>query len=66
MQIITADKPMIGTLYELAWAWFLKKPTVAIVADNWYCNHPFPRETFSATVQSMEEGCELINYFFEE
>ncbi len=66
LTLITPDKPLIGTLFELAWAWFIKKPVVAIVNTNIYCTHPFPKATFSATVESLEEACELIKYFFEE
>jgi nucleoside 2-deoxyribosyltransferase len=66
LQIITADKPMIGTMFELAWAWQLKKPVIAIVADNWYSKHPFPFSTFSARVETLDEACDIIKYFFEE
>ena len=65
-QIITPDKPMIGTLFELAWAWQLKIPVIAIAADNWYCNHPFPRATFAARAETLKDACDLILYFFEE
>lgn len=66
LQIITEDKPMIGTMFELAWAWQLKKPVIAIVADNWYSKHPFPFASFAARVMTLEEACEIIKYFFEE
>lgn len=66
LTIITPEKPLIGTLYELAWSWLAKKPVIAIVADNIYCKHPFPASTFSATVATLDEAVELIKYFFVE
>lgn len=66
MQIITPEKPVIGTLFELAWAWYLKIPVIAIIADNWFCQHPFTVASFSATADSLEEAVHLIKYFFNE
>jgi nucleoside 2-deoxyribosyltransferase len=66
LQIITPDKPMIGTMFELAWAWQLKKPVIAIVDEGWYSKHPFPFATFSARVETLEGACDIIKYFFEE
>ncbi len=66
LQLITPDKPPVGTIFELAWGWLLKKPIVAIVGDNLYCIHPFPTATFSATVDNLEDACKLIKEFFAE
>ena len=66
LQLITPEKPPIGTIFELAWSWYLRKPVIAITGDNLYCKHPFPTTTFSATVESVEEACELIKAFFME
>ncbi len=66
MSIVTPDKPMVGTLFELAWAWYLRKPVVAIISDNLYCKHPFTKNSFSATTSSLEEACMLIKLFFVE
>jgi len=66
LTLITPEKPLIGSVYELAWAWLLKKPVIAIIADNLYCQHPFPVETFSATASNLEEACKIIRTFFAE
>lgn len=66
MSIITPEKPLIGTLFELAWAWDYRIPVVAIVADNWWCKHPFTAGTFSATANTVHDACDLIKYFFME
>ena len=65
MALVTPGKPLIGTLFELAWAWQLRKPVIAIVGDNWYCKHPFPTSTFAATANSVEDACMLIHEFFK-
>lgn len=64
--LITPEKPPLGTIFELAWAWLLKKPVIAIIGDNLYSVHPFPATVFSATTETVEEACELIHEFFEE
>ncbi len=64
--LVTPDKPPIGTVYELAWSWLLKKPIIAIVGDNLYSKHPFTRATFSAEVDTLEDAVTLIEEFFEE
>lgn len=66
LQIVTPDKPPLGTIFELAWAWQLKKPVIAIIGDNLYSKHPFPKHVFSATVDSVEDACEIIRYLFTE
>jgi len=66
MALLTPEKPFIGTLYELAWGWMYHIPVIAIVGDNWYCKHPFTEYTFTATVDTPEEACDLIRYFFVE
>jgi len=66
MAIITPEKPLIGTLFELAWSWEHNKPVIAVVGDNWWCKHPFPVDSFSAVADSVEEACDLIKYFFVE
>jgi len=64
LAINTPDKPLLGTIYELAWAWMYRKPVIAIVGDNWYCKHPFVVSTLSGTADTVEEAVDLIKYFF--
>jgi nucleoside 2-deoxyribosyltransferase len=64
MKILTPEKPLIGTLFELAWCWEFHKPVIAIVGDNWFCRHPFTVKTFSATCDTVEEACDIVTEFF--
>ena len=66
LAIVNPDKPMIGTMFEMAWAWYLHKPIIAIISDNIYCKHPFPGCAISATTQTIDEACDLILEFFVE
>jgi hypothetical protein len=67
MNTFGCARPSIGTTYELAWAWFLRKPVIMITEDLSYINHPFTKDTYSVVVKDMEELLEkkLINYFFK-
>jgi hypothetical protein len=52
-----ADRPMIGTHWELAWTWNMKKPFVLIVPENkleTYTKHPFTSQA-SWVVTSVTE-----------
>lgn len=60
-------RPMVGTLYELAWAWEAKKPTIVITNEDKYKFHPFIVDTASIIVASVNEMLEkkMIDYFFK-
>lgn len=65
LKLITPEKPPIGTLFELAWAWYLRKSVIAIIGDNLYSKHPFTASMFSATASDLEEAVQLIKDFFD-
>ena len=41
MNTFGASRPSVGTQWELAWAWQMKKPIVLITDDENYIHHPF-------------------------
>jgi len=52
-----ADRPMIGTHWELAWTWLMQKPFVLIVPKDkkeTYMKHPFTNQA-SWIVDSVDE-----------
>lgn len=57
---------MIGTFYELAWAWQFHKPIIIITKD-YYKNHPFIKDTASMLVKNVNELLKkkYINWFFK-
>jgi len=61
------QRPLVGTLCELAWGWEQKKPIIIITDDYTFANHPFIVSFSSFFVKSVEELLDrkLINYFFK-
>lgn len=62
------QRPSIGTLSELAWAFYLHKPVVCIVDEattqSDYYKHPFMHIFVSQWVSTVEEGVDaVVNYW---
>lgn len=57
---LIAERPLIGTIFELAWCFKWHKIVVGIGNGNVYCQHPFVIHTLSAMTGSVEEACKLI------
>jgi len=57
LDIFGADRPSIGTHWELAWAWMMQKPFILIVPEGKkeiYSKHPFTSQS-SWIVENVEE-----------
>lgn len=58
------ERPSIGTLSELAWAYLLRKPVVCVVheddTDKNYYKHPFMHTFVDQWVATVEEGVDVI------
>jgi len=67
MDTFGAQRPLTGTIFELAWAWLMHKPVIVITNDDNYKFHPFITDTASIVVPSVKELLEnkYINYFFK-
>ena len=61
------ERPLTGTIYELAWAWNFKIPVIVITENHRYIKHPFIQDTASMIVSSVEELIEkkYLNYFYK-
>lgn len=62
-------KPMLGTIYELAWYYANPEKTVIGIFDgdptkDIHCNHPFVRSTIDTWVKDEIEACKIIEYFY--
>jgi nucleoside 2-deoxyribosyltransferase len=57
-----SDRPLVGTMFELGWAWDMKKPVVAVAAGNNLLmrNHPFVKETVAHYVESLEDAVSVL------
>ena len=59
------DRPLIGTICELAWAWERKIPVVAFGGLEYYSKHPFLQEfitIYTNTIKGVLDE-EYIDYF---
>lgn len=61
------DRPMIGTFFELAWAYDKRKPIVLITDNESYINHPFLAYAASWIVSDVDTLLErkIINQFYK-
>lgn len=55
-------KPMIGTFFEMAWAWEAKKPIIAVSEkDNYlFQKHPFLTGTITHRFDTLQEALDNI------
>ena len=63
----TPEKPMVGTLQELAWANdIFYTPVIAILGgkEDIYSTHPWVDECCSAKVRTVEEAVDTLKGFF--
>lgn len=61
------NRPLTGTMFELAWAWEHHKPIIMITKDEYYRKHPFCLNVVSNFVSSVDELLDqkIINFYFK-
>jgi nucleoside 2-deoxyribosyltransferase len=67
LELWTPEKPMIGTIIELGWAFKdFCMPIIAIVGDDTspFCTHPWIRQMVSTKVKDVIEAAQVVRYFF--
>lgn len=64
-------KPIIGTMFELAW--YCEVPEKAVIGiydgnikKDIICSHPFVDRAVDTWVKNEQEACELIEYYFKK
>jgi len=66
------ERPLTGTIAELAWAYQQRKPIITIISEDkakeFYSNHPFIRVFSSFIVESVDDIIkdDLIGYFIRK
>jgi len=55
-----SPRPMVGTFYELAWAWDHKKLVVAVGGNKLMRTHPFVVQSVTHYFDTAEEACRFI------
>jgi nucleoside 2-deoxyribosyltransferase len=58
------DRPMVGSIMELAWAFMLHKTVIAIKGGSYYSYHPMVQGCVHAWAKSVAEAAEIIREFF--
>jgi len=63
-----SPRPLLGTIYELAWSWEHKKPVVAVCSPENYLmrKHPFVAETISHYFETVEEACKFMDDYYRQ
>ena len=64
------DKPILGSLFELAWCFDNPEKTVIGIYDefdkrNVLFNHAFISQTVSCWVSTATDACALVKYYFD-
>lgn len=64
---ISGKRPLTGTIFELAWAWEMKKPVIVISKKEMYVEHPFIKDTASIIVKDVDKLLEkrYIEYIYK-
>lgn len=62
VNLLGLEKPSLGTIMELAWAYALKKPAVVAIepVGNPHDNHPMIHEAMPFRVESLEEAIDSV------
>jgi len=61
-----SDRPMVGSIMEMAWAYHSNKTIIAIKGDTYYCRHPMIKGCVHAWADTVKEACDIIELFFTE
>ena len=69
LELVTPDKPLIGTIFELDWAkTIFHMPVIAITGGvtNAYTKHSWISDCCSAKVDTVEQAVKMVKDFFLE
>ena len=64
LSIEAKDRPMIGSIMELAWAFSMHKTVIAIRGTNYYSRHPMVRGAVHAWAENLDEAIGILKEFY--
>jgi len=66
LEVYGSKRALLGTIYELAWAWYFRTPVIAIAAaDNALMRrHPFVEQTVAHYHETVEDACAMLQDYF--
>lgn len=56
------ERPIIGTVFEMAWSGLLLKPLLVLSKDHWYVKHPFVTQAASHISEDREDILRVLDY----
>lgn len=59
------NRPLIGSIFEIAWAYMLHKPIIVISKEENYIKHPFMKATSAAIVPTKEKALSILDYIMK-
>lgn len=59
INLLDAKRVSIGTMFEMAWAFYDKTPMILIIESENIHRHPFPMEVANFTVETVEDAIDL-------
>ena len=62
VNLLALEKPSLGTIMELAWAYALQKPAVVAIekSGNPHDNHPMIHEAMPFRVETLDEAIDAV------
>jgi len=62
-----SNRPLMGTIFEIAWAFEWHKPVAMITQEKYFKEHPFLKNNVAWYVNSVDELLEkkVINFFYK-
>jgi len=71
LNLYDEEKPLIGTMFELAW--YHEDQSKAVIGiydgnpkDDIMCSHPFVQSAIDTWTKDEMEACELVEYYFKK
>lgn len=66
---LTDERPMVGSIFEFAWAWLYRIPVIAVCEekkrDTVYASHPFIQDTVTHWVETVEDAVDVVKLHFQ-
>ena len=66
LAIEAKDRPMIGSVMEVAWAYAAHKTVIAIRGTSYYSKHPMIKGAVHAWSDTLEEAVGIIKEFYSK
>lgn len=64
LAIEPVDRPIIGTVMEIAWAYDMHKTVIAVRGTGYYARHPMVTGSVHAWADTVEEAIGIVKEFF--